>query len=86
MYGKGMRAYHWNPSLQSIIEFELLTFLGLEYEFAVQFGERDARVGVEFFGVLGEAGKSGCWGTLWRCDNCHGIGAGERYVASYCGV
>lgn len=56
----GMRAYHWNPSLQGIIELELLTIVCFEDELVGELGERDAWVCVEFFRVLGEVGEG--WG------------------------
>lgn len=55
--GGGTGAYHWNPSRQRVVKFVLLPVVGLEDEFVVELGEGDARVGVKFRGVLGEAGS-----------------------------
>lgn len=48
-------AYHWNPSFQSSVPFELIALIGLENEFVVKPGPRHARVGVKVAGVLRQA-------------------------------
>ncbi len=65
--GGGCRAgaYHRNPSLQRLVKFVLLPVVRLEDEFVVDLGEGDAGVGVELFGVLGEAGSWWCDGREW---------------------
>jgi len=50
-------AYHWNPSLQRIVKFELLSIICFEDELAVKFGEGHAGVGIEFFRILRETGS-----------------------------
>ena len=49
-----VRAYHWNPSLQRIIEFKFLVVVCLEDELLGELGEGYAGVSVEFFRVLGK--------------------------------
>ena len=53
-----MRAYHWYPSLESIVEFELLTIGCFEDEFGREFGKGDARVAVKFRGFLREGKRA----------------------------
>ena len=47
-------AYQGHPSLQRVVILEFSTIISFEDEFVVEFGERDSRIGVELFGVLGE--------------------------------
>ena len=59
-------AYHRNPSAQRLIKLIFLPVVGLEDEFAVELGEGDAGVGVEFRAVVREAGRARSVGGRWR--------------------
>ena len=71
IYMQGMRAYHWNPSLQRIIELELFTIVYFEDELVGELREGDTRVGIEFLRVLGEVREGWSGGKVWRFDARH---------------
>lgn len=56
-----VKAYHWYPSLQCVIKLIFLPIICFQDEFPVEFGKRDARVGVEVFRELREAGAERLW-------------------------
>ena len=64
------RTYHGNPSFQSSVPLELVALVGLEDEFVVESGERDAMVGIKVAGILGQAGLDTFWGgaVVGHCE------------------
>ena len=70
-------AYHWNPSFQSSVPFELIALLGFEDEFVVESGPRDAGIGIKVDRVLRQASLDTFWWELRISHDrygCLGIG------------